>query len=80
MLSKSLRIAILIAAVAVPAGAFASDPAKPADPAAERAAQNDPRAQRQAPPELICRSVEIAGSDSAPMVCMTASDWRRAEQ
>ena len=80
MLSKSSRIAILIAAVAAPTGAFAADPAKPAEPARERAGQNDPRAQRAAPPELICRSVEIAGSDSAPMVCMTASDWRRAEQ
>jgi hypothetical protein len=77
--SKITRIAILIAA-ATPAAAFASDPAKPADPARERVSQSDPRGQRQAPPELICRSVEVAGSDSAPMVCMTASDWRRAEQ
>jgi hypothetical protein len=31
-------------------------------------------------PELICRSIEIAGADAMPMVCMTAADWRRAQQ
>jgi hypothetical protein len=52
------------------------------DPSREqRAGQSAPRADRQAPIELICRSVSVAGdSDSAPMVCMTAADWRRAEQ
>ena len=63
-----------LAALAAPAAA--SEPAPRQD---QRAAPAAPRAEREAPVELICRSVTIAGaSESAPMVCMTAADWRRA--
>lgn len=71
-----------LAALAVAGTAAASEPVPRQDPTREqRAGQAAPRAERHAPVELICRSVSVAGdSDSAPMVCMTAADWRRAEQ
>ena len=71
---------LVVAALAAPA--VASEPAPRSDSAREpRLAQPAPRAGRQAPVELVCRSVEIAGaSEASPMVCMSAADWRRAEQ
>jgi len=80
VLSNRLRIGLLLAALAAPAAAFASEPPRRADPGEQRSPQAEARAQRDPAPELICRSIEIAGSDAAPMVCMTASDWRRVEQ
>jgi hypothetical protein len=73
---KSVTAILLIAAAALPAAA--SEPAAPRR-APEARETRDPRAQREAP-ELICRSVEIAATGETPMVCMTAADWRRAEQ
>jgi len=67
----------LLAALAAPAAA--SEPAARLDPSRE-ARDQSPRAGRQAPAELVCRSVEVAGGEPAPMVCMTADDWRRSEQ
>lgn len=79
MLSRLSRAALLLAALAAPAAASASEPARPSDPA-QPSQRSDPRAERRAPPELICRSVEVAGSDVAPLVCLSAAEWRRAEQ
>ncbi len=69
----SLRTLVLLAAAAAPVAAAASDP-KP-EPREQRTEQ---RARRAAPPELICRSVEIAETREMPMVCMSAAEWRRA--
>ena len=74
MRSNLLRVLLSISALAAPAAAAASDP----DAARQREARPDPRAQREAPPELICRTVAVAGPQAAmPLVCMTAADWRR---
>ena len=78
----SLAEAALAAAIlAAPATAFASDPGPRDESRQTRAAQADRTGQRPAQPELICRSVETAGSSGAmPMVCMTAADWQREGQ
>ncbi len=80
--SKLSATTFVLAALAAPIAAAASGPAQRSDSSREqRAAPPAPRADRQAPVELICRSVSIAGeAEAAPMVCMTAADWRRAEQ
>ena len=76
-----LKLSATMIFLAAPVAAAASDPGARHDPSRDqRAAQAAQRADRQAPVELICRSVAIAGADTAPMVCMTAADWRRAEQ
>jgi len=73
------RTLFLLTLVAAPIAATASEPSASVPARDPRAAQPAPRADRQAPVELICRSVESAGADAAPMVCMTAADWRRAD-
>ncbi len=79
MLARLFSTGLVLAALAAPAAA--SEPEPRSETQQQRSSQQDPRARRQAPPELICRSVEIAGSRSAmPMVCMSAADWQRAEQ
>jgi hypothetical protein len=76
VLTRPLRTVVLAAAIAAaPCAASASEP--PVQNGAGQA--RDGRAQRQSP-ELICRSVEIAGATGAPLVCMTAADWRRAAE
>ena len=81
VISNLFRSALILAAVSAPIAASASEPPAPSERARDRAHRSDSRAQRQAEPELICRSVEVAGSRGAmPMVCMSAADWERAEQ
>lgn len=78
---KLARTAFAAAILAAPAAAFAFDAGPRDEPRQPRAAQADARGQRPAQPELICRSVETAGSAGAmPMVCMTAADWQRESQ
>jgi hypothetical protein len=82
VLLKLAGTGLLLAALSAPVAAAAIGPAPRHDPPREpRAAQPAPRAERQAPVELICRSVEIAGaeSDAVSMVCMSAAEWRRAD-
>ena len=82
MLLNLARTGLLIAALTAPVAAAAFGPAPRHEQARElRPAQSAPRAERQAPVELICRSVEIAGSesDAVSMVCMSAAEWRRAD-
>ena len=75
------RAALAAAILAAPAAAFASDPGPRDEPRQPRPAQAERSGQRPAQPELICRSVEIAGSaGTMPMVCMTAADWQREGQ
>lgn len=74
MLLKCFRTLVLVAACA--AAPFAVSASEPSSQAKLNEAR-DVRASRPAP-ELICRSVEIAGTGETPMVCMTAADWRRA--
>ena len=80
MLNKPFQFVLAAAALAAPASAFASEPARSADPAASRAEAPAPRSPRGSQPELICRTVDVPGADAAAMVCMTAIDWRRAGQ
>ncbi|HEX9933436.1 MAG TPA: hypothetical protein VGB08_11390 [Allosphingosinicella sp.] len=69
-----LKSALVVAALAAPVAALASDP----QARDQRNTRPDPRGEREARPELICRSIESAGSQaSVALVCMTAADWRR---
>jgi hypothetical protein len=68
----------LLAAASLPFAAAASGPAPQPRQADGRGAREPQPAREQ--PELICRSVEVAATGETPMVCMTASDWRRVEQ
>lgn len=70
-----LRGTIVLAA-ALAAAPFAASASEPSSQTKLNEAR-EARASRPAP-ELICRSVEIAGTGETPMVCMTAADWRRA--
>jgi hypothetical protein len=79
VLLKKTAIAILAAAAAAaPFSASASGP--PAEPRTPEPERQEPRTRRGAAPELICRSIEIAATREMPMVCMSAAEWRRAEQ
>jgi hypothetical protein len=75
---KPIRTIALLAAAAAPLAAAASGPVAQPRPADGRETRG-PQPARDAP-ELICRSVEIAATGDTPMVCMTAAEWRRAEQ
>lgn len=76
------RTMLLLTMLAAPVAAAASEPQSRSDQARDQqAGQNAARAGRQAPVELVCRNIEIAGgAETAPMVCMTAAEWRRSEQ
>lgn len=83
MALKLVTTGFFLAALAWPSlAAGASEPASKEKPGEARAERQAPRAGREAPVELICRSVEIAaaGPDAAPILCMSAAEWRRADQ
>jgi len=81
VLLNLLKTGLCLAVLAAPAAAAASEPSSDDRVREAGATQQAPRVHRQAPIELICRSVEIAGgAEAAPMVCMSAAEWRRAEQ
>lgn len=71
---------LTVAALAAPVPAFASDPGTPGRSAEARGQREDPKPVPQVQPELICRSVEVAGTNAVPMVCLSAAEWRRIEQ
>ena len=75
----AVALALAAAAPLVTPLAASASPAALQPRQADARDPRDPRAQREAP-ELICRSVETADTGETPLVCMTAADWRRAEQ
>lgn len=78
MILKTLTGLCALAVLAVPAAAPAFGPAAAPQPRSDRAGEEERPSTRRPAPELICRSVAIAGADeSMPMVCMSAEDWRR---
>ena len=74
------RAGLLLALLAAPSAAAAAEPSSLERAREARTDRQAPGAQRQAPVELVCRSVEIAGgpAEAAPMLCMSAAEWRRA--
>jgi hypothetical protein len=79
------RIALFVLALSAPLAAIAAEP-ETAGPAAsgtaseQQATPAQERAQPAADERRICRRVETTGTRTgAQRVCMTAQEWRRAD-